>query len=218
MNGNETPTLIDIVATRFNEGGVFMWVILGVLAVATAIVIERLIFYFFICRTNGVRMVSLVARELNTGNTKKAKEIVCCSKAPVNVLMHNALERYDEGLSFADIQEGVDETAIKELPRMGERLNYLSLFANVATLLGLLGTIAGLQVSFSSLATVEASKKAALLASGISQAMNTTAFGLIVAVPCMVFYTLLNNKKQQLLKDLDESVVRLMNYLKKKMG
>ena len=101
---------------------------------------------------------------------------------------------------------------------MSQRLNYLSLFANIATLLGLLGTIAGLQVSFSSLVAVEAAKKATMLAQGISQAMNTTAFGLIVAVPCMILYTILFNKQQALTKDLDEAVVRLLNYMKKKKG
>lgn len=193
-----------------------MWVILAVFGVAIAVVIERLIFYFIICRTNGVRLVSEVAKALNADNVDEARKAVCCHKAPVNVLMQNAVERYASGMSFDEIQEGVNEASIKELPKMGQRLNYLSLFANVATLLGLLGTIAGLQVSFSSLATVEASRKATMLAKGISQAMNTTAFGLIVAVPCMVLYTMLSNKRQSLLKDLDEAVVKLLNYLKKK--
>jgi biopolymer transport protein ExbB/TolQ len=114
------------------------------------------------------------------------------------------------------VQEGVEEAAIRELPKLSERLNYLALFANIATLLGLLGTIAGLQVSFSSLASVEAAKKATMLAKGISQAMNTTAFGLIVAVPCMIFYTMLNNKQQRLTKELDETVVKTVNLIKKK--
>jgi biopolymer transport protein ExbB/TolQ len=101
------------------------------------------------------------------------------------------------------------------MPRMITRLNYLSLFSNIATLLGLLGTISGLQASFSSLAAVEASKKATMLAAGIAEAMNCTAFGLIVAVPCMVMYTVLYNKQQQLTKALDESVVRIVNFMKK---
>jgi biopolymer transport protein ExbB/TolQ len=70
---------------------------------------------------------------------------------------------------------------------------------------------------FSSLAAVEAEKKAAMLASGIAQAMNSTAFGLIVAVPCMVMYTALYNKQQQITRDLDEAVVRLLDYLEKKL-
>jgi biopolymer transport protein ExbB len=205
-------------AQAFNAGGPFMWVILVVFAVACTVTVERLIFYFIICRPNGVRLVAETAKALNADDVEKAKKIVCCRRAPMNVLLQTAVERFSAGMSFDDIQEGIDETAIKEMPRMTQRLNYLSLFANIGTLLGLLGTIVGLQSMFASLAAVEAEKKAAMLASGIAQAMNATAFGLIVAVPCMVMYTTLYNKQQQITKDLDEAVVRLLNYLKKKKG
>jgi biopolymer transport protein ExbB len=208
--------LIQGLAQQFNAGGPFMWVILIVFAVACTVTVERLIFYFIICNPNGVRLAAETAKALNADDVEKAKKIVCCRHAPMNVLLQTAVERYAAGMSFDDIQEGIDETAIKEMPRMTQRLNYLSLFANIGTLLGLLGTIVGLQSMFASLAAVEAEKKAAMLASGISQAMNATAFGLIVAVPCMVMYTTLYNKQQQITKDLDEAVVRLLNYLKKK--
>ncbi len=207
---------IESLATKFNEGGPFMWIILVVLAAACAIVIERIIYYFIICNINGVKLVADISKALNNDKLEEAKKKACCKKAPINTLIRTAIERYGSGMAFDDIQEGVDETAIKEVPKMSQRLNYLSLFANIATLLGLLGTIAGLQVSFSSLTAVEASKKAAMLAQGISQAMNTTAFGLIVAVPCMIMFTILSNKQQALTKDLDEAVVRLLNYMKKR--
>lgn len=210
--------MIELLATKFNEGGPFMWVILVVLAVACAIVIERLIFYFILCNVNGAKLMADVAKALNNDKVDEAKKIAGHRKAPVNKLFQVALDRFGQGMNIDDIQEGVDEAAIKELPKMSQRLNYLSLFANIATLLGLLGTIAGLQVSFTSLAAVEAAKKATMLAQGISQAMNTTAFGLIVAVPCMILYTILFNKQQALTKDLDESVVKLLNYIKKKKG
>lgn len=208
--------MVELLATKFNEGGPFMWIILVVLAVACAIVIERLIFYFILCNINGAKLMADVAKALNNDKVDEAKKIAGRRKAPVNKLFQVALERFGQGMSIDDIQEGVDEAAIKEIPKMSQRLNYLSLFANIATLLGLLGTIAGLQVSFSSLVAVEAAKKATMLAQGISQAMNTTAFGLIVAVPCMILYTMLFNKQQALTKDLDESVVRLLNFMKKK--
>ena len=208
--------MIETIARQFNAGGPFMWVILIVLGVACAVAVERLVFYAFICRTKGVRTVADIARALNAGNLKEAKRLVCCRKGPIDVLLRTAVERFEAGMKAEDIQEGVEEAAIREMPRMSQRLNYLSLFANVATLLGLLGTIAGLQVSFSSLAAVEAAKKATMLARGISEAMNTTAFGLIVAVPCMVLFTVLSNRRLVLVKDLDEAVVKLLNYMKKK--
>jgi biopolymer transport protein ExbB len=210
--------MVHSLASAFNAGGPFMWVILVVFAVACTVVVDRLIFYFIICRPNGVELVAEVAKALNADDVEKAKKVVSGRRAPMNMLMQTAVERFGSGMSFEDIQKGVDQAAIREMPRMTQRLNYLSLFANIGTLLGLLGTIVGLQAMFSSLAAVEAEKKAAMLASGISQAMNATAFGLIVAVPCMVMYTTLYNKQQRISKDLDEAVVRLLDYLEKKLS
>lgn len=207
--------MIASLATWFEGGGTYMWVILGVLAVAVAVVIERMIFYYVICGGNGRRMVADIAKALNDNRINDAKAIVS-SKAPLQSLLRIAVDRYSENMSIDEIQEGVEELSISQVPRFTKRLNYLALFANIATLVGLLGTISGLQLSFSSLVSVEASKKAAMLAKGISEFMTCTAFGLIVAVFCMVLYTILSNKQNQLVKDLDESVVKCMNYLKKK--
>jgi biopolymer transport protein ExbB/TolQ len=208
--------MIQALAKGFNDGGPFMWVILIVFCVACAVVLERIVFYFLVCKPNGASLVSEAVKALNAEKAEDAKRAVTRRKAPMNMLLSAAVQSYSEGLSYDDIQESVDETAIKEMPRMTQRLNYLSLFANIGTLLGLLGTIVGLQDMFRSLAAVEAEKKAAMLAAGISQAMNATAFGLIVAIPCMVMYTTLYNKQQHITKDLDEAVVRFLNYLKKK--
>ncbi|MCX7726489.1 MAG: MotA/TolQ/ExbB proton channel family protein [Chitinispirillaceae bacterium] len=208
--------MIQSVAKWFNEGGPFMWVILGVLAMAVAVLMERLIFYYIICREKGFYIVTNISSALENNNLLEAKRIVEKGNSPMMVLLRTAIIRYSENKPFNEIEESVEETAIQQIARLPQRLNYLSLFANIATLVGLLGTISGLQLSFSSLATVEAAKKAILLANGISQAMNTTAFGLVVAVPCMIFYTFLVNKQIRLTKDIDEAVVRLMNLLRKK--
>jgi len=107
--------------------------------------------------------------------------------------------------------------AIQEVPRFARRINYLAMFANIATLTGLLGTIFGLQRSFSSLAVAEASEKAAMLASGISQAMNTTAFGLMVAIPCLIAYAKLSNLQASRTEELDACSVRLLNFVESKL-
>lgn len=208
--------MVQSCAAWFNGGGPFMWAILAVLAFAVAVVAERLIFYYGTCRDRGTRLVADIARNLNNNAMDKAEQAVRQSKAPVSVLLRAALERFNAGMNISEIQEGVEEAAIKELPRISERLNYLVLFANIATLLGLLGTIMGLQLAFSSLGTVEASKKAAKLAEGISELMVCTAFGLMVAVPCMIAYTFLHNVQNRLTRDLDESIVKIMNYFRKK--
>lgn len=207
--------MIQTIATWFADGGKFMWVILAVFAIAVAVVIERVIFYYLVCGKNGRKTVADVARALNENKIKDAQQLLS-SKAPLPTLLKVAVDRYSADMTIDEIQEGVEEASIQQVPRFSLRLNYLALFANIATLLGLLGTISGLQLSFSSLVSVEASKKAAMLAKGISEFMTCTAFGLIVAVFCMVFYTFLSNKQSQLIKELDESVVKCINYLKKK--
>lgn len=208
--------MIQNAAKWFNEGGPFMWVILGVLAMAVAVVIERLIFYYIICKEKGLSTIAQISKALESNNKLEANKIVEKGNSPMIILLRTAIVGHSENKPVNEIEENVEEVAIQQIARLPQRLNYLSLFANISTLVGLLGTISGLQLSFSSLATVEASKKAVLLATGISQAMNTTAFGLVVAVPCMIFYTFLVNKQTRLTKDIDEAVVRLMNLLRKK--
>jgi biopolymer transport protein ExbB len=208
--------MLHAIARFFNSGGNFMWVILAVLAASVAVMIERIIFYYIVCRKNGAQMSASAMKALHQGDVEAAKKAVSLGNAPINVLLLTAVNRYGAKMPYSEIEEGVQEAAITELPRMTQRLNYLSLFANIATLLGLIGTISGLQASFSSLAAVEASKKAVMLAAGIAEAMNCTAFGLITAVPSMMMYTFLFNKQQKLSKEIDESVVRTLNFFKKK--
>lgn len=208
--------MVTFLANWFRSGGPFMWVLLFVLAIAAAIMLERVIFYFFTCSQNSTLLLSKITNAISRDKVDEAIGSVRRSNSPLNSLLAVALLKFKAGDKMEDIQEGVEEAAIHQIHRYSVRLNYLTLFANIATLLGLLGTITGLQLSFSSLANVEAAKKAAMLASGISQAMITTAFGLIVAVPCMAAYTFLSNRQAKLIKDLDETVVKLLNFMKKK--
>ncbi len=206
----------DLMANWFRSGGPFMWVLLFVLACAVAVMIERFLFFFLTCSGSSSMLISKIKEQLDKDKVEDAIGTVSRSRSPLQVLLKVALQRFRAGEQMDAIQESVEEEAIQQIYRYSVRLNYLTMFANIATLLGLLGTITGLMLSFSSLASVEAAKKAAMLADGISQAMITTAFGLIVAVPCMAAYTLLANRQARLIKDLDESTVRLLNFMKKK--
>ena len=206
--------MIERVAVWFNQGGTFMWILLFVAAAALAVAFERCIYYFIVCRRNGDTILAKLTDAITSGNNDTAKGIVARGAAPLNALLRTAINRFVTGARPETVQETVAHAAIKEVPKLSKRLNYLALIANIATLLGLLGTIAGLQISFSSLASVDAAQKAAMLAKGISAAMNTTAFGLIIAVPCMALYTMLNNRQQELVKDIDDSIVRLLAVMK----
>ncbi len=206
--------MIKTIAAWFNAGGPYMWVILGVCALAAAVAADRFIYYFLFCGADTSRLRQRVLSTLSSSSSSGRFQFLQKGRTPLFVLIRTAVERFEAGAPIEQIEEGVEEASIKELPKISRRISYLSMFANIATLVGLLGTIAGLQQSFSSLATAEASQKAAMLASGIAQAMNTTAFGLIVAVPCMVFFTFLNNKQQSIIADIDDTVVRTVNTMK----
>jgi len=201
------------IASQFNAGGSFMWVLLSVLGFALAVVLERTIYYLIVCRGNSSKLTQQVIGAVQAGQIESAKTVLKKRSSPLHVMLRIAVDRFAAGGNRKQIEDGVAEAAIKEIPKMSKHLSYLNLFANIATLLGLLGTVAGLQTSFGSLASVDAAQKAAMLSNGISVAMNTTAFGLVVAVPCMIMYTILNAKQQSLVKDIDQSLVKVVNSM-----
>lgn len=93
------------------------------------------------------------------------------------------------------------------------RIGYLAMIANVATLLGLLGTIAGLIQSFKAVASADAATKQSLLAEGISVSMNATALGLVVAIPTMIAFSILNGRANKILDDLEKGAGRVLSML-----
>jgi biopolymer transport protein ExbB/TolQ len=199
-------------AVFFNEGGRFMWIISFVFAFAVAIVIERLVFMYIICKGAKAKTALAAAKAIETGDETLIGKL-SKNRDPLSVLLSGAAAKFKKGASIEQIRASVEEDAILQIPRVYARLNYLVFAANAVTLLGLLGTIQGLQLSFASLASVEAAEKAAALSRGISIAMNTTALGLVAAVPCMFAYTFLSNKKQKLINCIDDAMARFLNYL-----
>ncbi len=210
--------MFEFLARFFSSGGPFMWVILLIFASALAVIVERLVFYLRSCRGDATAIVDSASEALSRDDVEKAKAIVSQRSGPLNRILGAAIESYRYSPTYKEVRQDVEETAIRELPRLSRRLNYLAMFANISTLVGLLGTIFGLQRSFSSLAVAEASQKAAMLAAGISQAMNTTAFGLIVAVPCLIAFAKLTNMQTGLIEELDSSSLRLLHFIEKKMA
>lgn len=111
------------------------------------------------------------------------------------------------------IQNAVDAASLEVIPKLERRLHYLALIANLATLLGLLGTISGLIHSFAAVANAEAAERQEILAAGISEALNCTAFGLIVAITSMVFHSFLSGRASILVEEIDEFGVKLIDLL-----
>jgi len=190
-----------------------MYILAGVSAVALAVVLERIIYFYIHCRVNAKALLSQITRLVRNGETEKARKMCSSLKNPLATILESALWHFIQNESDTEIQNAMDEVGLRELPKIQRRTHYISLFANISTLMGLLGTIFGLQAAFGALATADPSQKATVLAKGISMAMNTTAMGLMVAIPCMVMFSILGSKANVLIEEIDESSVRLLNFL-----
>jgi biopolymer transport protein ExbB len=204
--------MINTVAQFFQTGGPMMWVILGVLALALAVMFERLCFYLRTASDNADALAADTASLVTDNDLQQALDQLGEDGGPARRLMRRAVEMAWEGQAAGGIRQAVEELALREMPRYDQRLNYLAMLANIATLAGLLGTIFGLQQSFSALALAGAADKAAVLAAGISQAMNTTAFGLMVAMPCLAVHARLSSLAAGRAADCDAAVVKLLNF------
>lgn len=112
-----------------------------------------------------------------------------------------------------EIEQAMQESLLREVPLLKKRINYLSMFANVATLLGLLGTIIGLIAAFQGVSEVASAQKQEVLSAGISVAMFTTAFGLVVSIPCLMGFYLLNNRSEYLIDQFEEKALALFNVV-----
>jgi len=205
--------MIESTALFFRSGGPMMWVILSLLAAAAAVAVERLYFYLAVCREPADQLATRTLRRIDQGDLRGALADLDDRRSPIAQILRPMVASQEAGLSPADARLAAEEAAIREAPRYGRRIAYLSMLANIATLTGLLGTIFGLQQSFSSLAVVEAAEKASLLAAGISQAMNTTAFGLMVAIPCLVAYARLASLAARRTEECDAAAVKVLGYL-----
>lgn len=198
-------------ATFFRQGGPAMWAILGFFAVGLVITVERLIFLFGIAQMNPEQLMAKIASLIRKGSIEGAIAAVSEEKAPLARIIEAALRNYKG--TERDIQNAVDEMALAELPRINARIGFLAMLANVSTMVGLLGTIFGLIAAFAAVAAADPEQKSVLLANGISQAMNTTAFGLISAIPLLIVHSVLTSKADSLVDDIDRYSVMVMNML-----
>jgi len=134
-------------------------------------------------------------------------------KTPLTAVVKAGLINVPKGED--EVQAAMDEAALREVPRIAKRTGYLALLANLSMLSGLLGTVSGLIVSFGAVSgeSVDPSQKARILAEGISEAMNCTAFGLIVAIIGLVAFAVLNGKTQSLEDDINEASVQVLNLV-----
>ncbi|WP_395338887.1 MotA/TolQ/ExbB proton channel family protein [Ningiella sp. W23] len=204
--------ILDTLTRFFQQGGSFMLPIAIILALGLAITIERYIFLLSAKHTNKLAF-SKIEPLLAKQQFDKILQMSQQSSAPVSRVIAAGITRLGISPRREDIEYAMEEGLMEAVPRLEKRTSYLGTLANIATLLGLLGTIIGLIAAFSAVANADPSEKASLLSSSISVAMNTTAFGLISAIPLLGFHALLQSKTTEIIDSMEMAGVKCLNSL-----
>src|SRR5262247_1090681 len=200
------------IAGFFEGGGAFMFPILMVAAFGTAIALER---YVTLTRL-GVKNRSAwtqVEPVLSNGDFDAARELTSKDDTAISRLLSMGLARQGAVRRREDVEIAMEQSMMEIIPQFEKRTHYLATFANLATLLGLLGTVSGLIHAFTAVATANPAEKANLLAGSISEAMNCTAFGLMVAVPLLFIHAFLQSKTNQLIGSLETGAVKFLTLV-----
>lgn len=208
----ESTGFLQGLVSAFQKGGPFMYPIAVSLGIAIAIGLERFIRLFLQYYTNGPSFMFEIQKYVLANDIDGAIRICNgAGGAALPKVIKSGLQRSSRNID--QIQNAVDATTLEMMPKLERRLPYLALIANIATLLGLLGTITGLIKSFNAVALADPQQRQAILSEGIAEAMNATAFGLITAIFAMVLHSVLTNKATSILEEIDEFGVKLLDLL-----
>jgi biopolymer transport protein ExbB/TolQ len=177
-----------------------------------AIAIERWV-YLTMTTSKNKALWNKITPHLKTGNFAAAAQLASKSKAAIGMIMTYGLNRVRAARRRDEIEKAMEESLMEVMPKLERRTHYLATFANIATLLGLLGTIIGLIRAFTAVSNANPAEKADLLSASISVAMNTTAFGLMVAIPLLLVHTLLQTKTTEIVDSLEMASVKFLNSI-----
>lgn len=202
---------MDGIISAFEKGGAWMYPIFGIGILVIGVALERFVWLFGHAGVNKGELLGTLEKCLRSNDVERALKILRGTKAPLTRVLHAGVANAQEKKEI--IRLLMDEAALAQIPRIETRTGFLVMFSNVATLLGLLGTIIGLIKSFAAVAGASAGEKATELAKGISEAMNCTAFGLIVAIPALLFYAILKAREHKLVDDINAAAVSLYNII-----
>lgn len=196
----------------FQKGGLFMYPILLVFAAGMAIVFERWVLLIRTQKSND-QMWSQVHPMLAKGEFDKAREMVSKDKSNMAQMLGMGLARQGAVRRRDDIEIAMEESMMEIIPQLEKRTPYVALLSNIATLLGLLGTIMGLIEAFTAVSNANPAEKADLLSASISVAMNTTAFGLMAAIPLLFFHSKLTSTAGHIVDSLEMASVKVLNCI-----
>lgn len=201
---------MEVISKAFEAGGWAMYIILFWLVLAVAFIIERAI-YLYGSSINKDVFLSTMQKCILGNDVRRAIQICSQADAPLARIVKSGLMKVNR--PDAEVQAAMDETALQELPKIEKRTAFLGLFANLAMLSGLFGTVLGLIGAFEAVSGADQATKAALLAAGISHAMWCTAFGLLAAIIALMGMAVLNGKTQGILDDINAATVQVLNLV-----
>ncbi len=203
------------IVSFFGSGGVFMYPILIVFAVGVAISLERYITLTMV--TNKNKLVwDKVQPLLSDGQFNEAREMTGEDDSTISQVLNMGLSLQGAVRRREDIEIAMEESMMEIVPRLEKRTPYVALASSIATLLGLLGTIMGLIQAFTAVANANPAEKADLLSASISVAMNTTAFGLMVAIPLLIVHAILTSKTGDIVDSLEMATVKALNVFSRR--
>ena len=200
-----------IVAGFHITGSFMMWMILIVGLITVGFCVERCWYLFIKCGTNRGSFMSGISKYIKAGDFEKAIKYASSVSTPLAKTVLAVLVNRGKGRKAAS--KAVDEVFLSETPKITNRIPLLSMFANLATLIGLSATVDGVMVDFDAIANVPVAQRAQALAAGISIALSGTLFGLMVAIPALFVSGFLAAKADQLIEEMDEKATKLMNLI-----
>jgi biopolymer transport protein ExbB len=203
---------INVIVAFFQKGGIFMYPILFVFLTGMAIALER---WFQLSRTRNTNRKAWDALYpmLSKGQLEKVRQAVSKDKSTISKMLGMGLARQSGVRRREDMEIAMEESMMEIIPELEKRTPYVALLSNIATLLGLLGTIMGLIEAFTAVANANPAEKADLLSASISVAMNTTAFGLMSAIPLLLLHAKLMSTTGQIVDSLEMASVKALNRI-----
>jgi biopolymer transport protein ExbB/TolQ len=203
---------VDNAILFFHEGGNFMYVNLLLLAVSLGVAAERAFVLMFRYNLNAPPFMEQISKLVQTGNVDRAVKL--CGAAPHSPLakvIRAGLQRASRG--EIEVARAVEEALTESTPHVQARVQWLWSLANIATLIGLVGTIFGLIGTFKALGNLPAEQKQQMLSDGISKAMNNTAFALSIAVICILGHLILSSYAKKMVETVELNALKLENLL-----
>ena len=207
---------MQAIAEFIEKGGTMMYLNIGVSVIVIALVIDRFIFFLGKSSVNARAFLEQIRKLVLANNVDRAVKLCSATSAPVAQVAKAGLQRMHKG--EIAIAQAIEETLVDVTPLLKKRVQILWSLANIAVLIGLLGTVLGLITAFDAVSAAKPEEKTAMLSQGIAHALNNTAMGLGIAVSCIIAHAILSAFSKKQVSDLEAFSLKLENLLAESAG